>query len=113
MITIDALKEMGCNVEEGLHRCMDNEDFYLMLVNKSLKDEQIVELKQSINDKNLKRGFEVAHALKGVYGNLSITPLYEVVVEITELLRKEADVDYHPYLDKIETLYNQLKALAQ
>ena len=33
MLTIDSLRRFGANTEEGLSRCMDNEDFYLRLVN--------------------------------------------------------------------------------
>ena len=32
MITIDALKEYGANVDEGLSRCMNNEALFLKLV---------------------------------------------------------------------------------
>ena len=33
--------------------------------------------------------FEIAHSLKGVYGNLSLTPLYEPMCELTELLKRQ------------------------
>ena len=51
--------------------------------------------------KDLKAAFEAAHALKGVLGNLSLTPLYTPVVEITELLRSNTDMDYKSLLDTI------------
>ena len=51
MITIEKLKAYGANVEEGLQRCMNNEDFYLMLVNKSLANNQIPNLEEAINNK--------------------------------------------------------------
>ena len=52
--------------------------------------------------------FEAAHALKGVLGNLSLTPLYEPVQEITELLRNRTEMDYTPLL---ETILEQRKIL--
>ena len=33
MLTIEKLKAYGANVDEGLSRCMNNETFYLRLVN--------------------------------------------------------------------------------
>ena len=32
MLTIDALKQLGCNTDEGLSRCMGNEAFYFKSV---------------------------------------------------------------------------------
>ena len=112
MITIEKLKAYGANVEEGLQRCMNNEDFYLMLVNKSLANNQIPNLEEAINNNDLQKAFEIAHALKGVYGNLSITPLYDAVVEITELLRNKVVMDYNPLVNKIKNLYQSLADLA-
>ncbi|MDD5942775.1 Hpt domain-containing protein [Fibrobacter sp.] len=62
---------------------------------------QFRKLKDSIAAKDLKAAFEAAHALKGVLGNLSLTPLYTSVVEITELLRNNTDKDYKSLLDTI------------
>lgn len=38
MITIDGLRAFGAGVDEGLARCMNNEAFYVRLVEKVLKD---------------------------------------------------------------------------
>lgn len=111
MITIPGLKELGCNVEEGLQRCMNNADFYLMLVNKALKDENIINLKNAINSGDYQKGFEVSHAMKGVYGNLSLTPLFNLVVEICEHLRNKDEMDYAPLVKEIESLYFKIKSL--
>ena len=113
MITIEKLKAYGANTEEGLQRCMNNEGFYLMLINKSLANNQIPALEEAVNNHDLQRGFEVAHALKGVFGNLSITPLYDVVVEITEHLRNKEEMDYAPLLKQIKERYQALVDLSK
>ena len=38
-MTIDDLKRFGANTEEGIHRCMGNENFYLRLVKMMPKDQ--------------------------------------------------------------------------
>ena len=38
MLTIEKLKAYGANVDEGLSRCMNNETFYLRLVNMAAND---------------------------------------------------------------------------
>ncbi len=112
MITIEKLKAYGANVEEGLQRCMNMPDFYLMLVNKSIANNQIPSLEEAINSNDLQKAFEIAHSLKGVFGNLSITPLYEAFVEITEPLRNKVAMDYNPLLTKIKNLYQSFADLA-
>ena len=87
MLTIDKLREFGADVDEGLARCMNNEDFYLMLVGKAIDDKRLSLLEQQLARKDLDAAFETAHALKGMYANLSLTPLTKPVSEMTELLR--------------------------
>ena len=38
MLTVDALRQIGVNTKEGLGRCLNNEAFYLRLVNMALDD---------------------------------------------------------------------------
>ena len=47
-----------------------------------------------LKKKDLDAAFDAAHALKGVLGNLSLTPLYEKASKITELLRARSEADY-------------------
>ena len=39
MMTIESLKAAGANVEEGLSRCLNKEDFYLKMVNMGLTNQ--------------------------------------------------------------------------
>ena len=100
-MTIDRLKELGANVEEGLERCMGMEDFYIEMVELGLSDERFEELGPTLEAGNLENAFEQVHALKGVIGNLALTPLYETVCELTEHLRAKEQIDYKPLYDKL------------
>lgn len=111
MITIESLKQYGANVEEGLKRCMNNEEFYLKLVTKAVDDASYDRLKAALDENDLDAAFEAAHALKGVSANLSLTPIYEPVYEITELLRSRTETDYSEYLKKITDKKDELKNL--
>jgi hypothetical protein len=62
---------------------------------------------------DLDRSFGIVHNLKGSVGNLSLTPLYRPICEMTELLRERAQVDYGPYLDEIQTQHEKLLELIQ
>ena len=47
MLTIDALRGSGADVDDGLNRCMNNESFYLRLVGKALADGGFTKLRAS------------------------------------------------------------------
>ena len=111
MLTVDNLREYGADVEEGLKRCMNNESFYLMLVGKALDDNRLGQLEQQLSAKDLDGAFESAHALKGMYANLSLTPLSKPVSEMTELLRSRTDRDYSGLLAEAKSQFEKLKSL--
>ena len=101
MITIDELKDYGANVDEGLARCMGNEALYLKLVGTIPNEANFDKLSTALKENNLDAALDAAHALKGVTGNLALTPLYEPLVEITELLRARTEMDYSELLATI------------
>ncbi len=111
MITLDALRAFGADVDDGLRRCMNMESFYLGLFAALKGDRHVEDLKEAIAAKDLDRAFELAHALKGVYANLSLTPLSRPVQEITELLRARTDTDYTPLLEELSARKAELDAL--
>lgn len=113
MLTIDALREYGANVEDGLSRCLGKEDFYLKLVNMAIKDPGFENLKSAVEVGNLDAAFDAAHALKGVLGNLALTPLFTPASEMTELLRARTQMDYSSYVETILAERDKLTALAE
>ena len=100
-MNIEKLRELGANVDEGLERCMGMEDFYLEMIELGLSDDRFEALGKALEEGNLDDAFEHAHALKGVVGNLALTPLYETVSEMTENLRAKVQTDYEVIYKKI------------
>lgn len=111
MITIDNLKKFGANTDEALQRCMGNEALYLKLVNRFLEENAFLDLKQAIAKHDLEEAFHISHSLKGVLGNLSLTPLYNVIYDLTELLRNRTETNYQDCIDKYERCYVELANL--
>lgn len=110
-MTLDDLAAFGANVHEGLTRCMSNEGFYLQLV-ESIKDEDGFDaLKDAIAANDLDAAFDAAHSLKGILGNLAITPLFEPMSEITELLRAREEADYPALVENILRKRDEFRAL--
>ena len=75
---------------------------YLRLVDKELQDPNFDRLKDAVGAGDLDKGFEAAHALKGVLANLALTPILVQVQEVTELLRSRTQTDYGPLLAGID-----------
>ena len=101
MLTIEGLQALGVNTQEGLERCLNNEAFYFRLVTKALEDDHVERLQAAIDANDLDTAFELVHALKGVFGNLALTPLFDIVNEMTERLRNREQIDYTDYLTAI------------
>lgn len=100
-MTVDDLKKAGADTDSGVARCVGKEDFYLRLVGMVLQDAQFDDLKAAVERKDLAAAFGYAHTLKGMLGNVSLTPLLRPVEEMTEALRAETDMDYTPLLDEM------------
>ncbi len=113
MLTIEGLDKLGANTGEGLSRCLGREDMYLRLVPKALNDENFEKLKSSINNGDLTTAFEAVHAIKGVSGNLSLTPIYKKAEELTTLLREKTEADYAVIADELITIRDKFKALCE
>lgn len=111
MLTIDALNELGVNTKEGLMRCMNNETFYFKMLKMGLSGDYFDKLGKALMENNLDEAFEAAHALKGVLGNLAVTPIYNPLAEMTEMLRAKKQADYVKMYKPIVDLKNKILAL--
>ena len=111
MLTIQALKDLGANTDEGLARCLNNEAFYLRMVGMALADDGYEKLDEAVRRGDYTEGFEKAHALKGILSNVSLTTLAIPVSEITEDLRARKDKDYTDILKQIADEVAKYRAL--
>ncbi|WP_295092771.1 Hpt domain-containing protein [Ruminococcus sp.] len=111
MITIEKLRDFGADVDDGLARCLEREDFYIMLVRKTIEDKRISLLEQQLKKGELTGAFDTAHELKGMYSNLALTPLTKPVTEMTELLRSRTDTDYTDLVNELKNKFERLCAL--
>lgn len=108
MLTIDDLRRFGANVQDGMGRCMNDESFYLEMVRMTLNEKSFDKLSDAIRSGDRKGAFEAAHALKGITGNVALTPLYEPLTEMTELLRGAAAGAETPIDDVCRTYLDQI-----
>jgi HPt (histidine-containing phosphotransfer) domain-containing protein len=111
VFTKEGLKNLGANVDEGICRCMNNEEFYLKMAEMAINDSSFEQLDELVRKGDLDAGFEKAHALKGVLNNVSLTSLAEPIMELTEHLRARTEMDYSDLLDRIAEKLKEYRAL--
>lgn len=111
MLTIETLNGFGADTREGLGRCMGNEAFYFRLIGMAAGDANFEKLKTALAAGDLDAAFEASHALKGILGNLSLTPLFAPASEMCELLRARTQMDYGPLLEQLMEQKAKLDAL--
>ena len=113
MLTLKELEDFGVDVKEGLNRCMNNEGFYLKMVKMGVSNEYFDSLGKYLESGKLDEAFEAAHALKGVIGNLALSPIYDPLAELTELLREKQEGDYAGIYKTIKERRNALLSMCQ
>ncbi|MBE5905835.1 MAG: Hpt domain-containing protein [Lachnospiraceae bacterium] len=77
----------GADVEGVMDRFMEDEDLLMMCLDQFVADDEIAQLEECMGKEDYKQAFEVAHALKGVTGNLGLTPLFQATCILVESLR--------------------------
>ena len=87
MELIEELKVLGIDVDDALERFMGNASLYERMLKKLPDMIKSASVQPDFDCENYEDIIEKAHKLKGVTGNLSITPLYRAYTEIVNLLR--------------------------
>lgn len=106
---LELLKDWNCDIETAMDRFLNNEDLFLSCLNTFAKDPGFDQLSKAIADKDYDVAFEYAHNLKGVSGNLGLTPLYSALVTIVESLRAKQIGNITAELDDVNEQFSLYK----
>lgn len=87
------LEESGADVEATLKRFMGNDGIYQKFLGKFPNDPNYANLGTNMESGDYEEAYKCAHALKGVVGNLGLTPIFENVSTLVEELRNKANAD--------------------
>ena len=94
----------GADVEGVMDRFMEDEELLLSCLDQFVEEDEIPALKESLEKQDYSQAFEIAHAMKGVTGNLGLTPLYTATCELVESLRAHV---YDHVEEQFETVRNK------
>jgi HPt (histidine-containing phosphotransfer) domain-containing protein len=89
---LNKLKNWGCDINGALERFLNDKDLYCECLLMFVEDDNFKSLKLHINDEDKKVPFSYVHTLKGVAGNLGLSPLFESLSELCDALRVD---DYY------------------
>lgn len=99
----------GADYNAAMARFMGNEVTYLRILNMLFQDTNLQKLGDALSRGDLAGAFEAAHTLKGVAGNLGLTPFYESVCSIVEPLREGAQRDYSQMYQNILSEFKKVE----
>lgn len=99
MDLFEDLKVLGVNIDDGLRRLNGNATLYKRLLNAFVGTLEKYYIDLDFDENNCTEITEKAHAIKGIAGNLSITPLYKSYTQIVDLLRANKSEDARKILE--------------
>ena len=110
MDLITELNGMGVNTQEGLARCMNKAELYERLLKKVPANIEQLEVLSLIDGGDYAAATANAHTIKGVAGNLSLSPLFTAYTEIVNLLRADKHEEARRILVDILPVQEQITA---
>ena len=105
---------IGGDYDRALQMLM-NDAFITKLLKKFAEGSYYDELRKAREDNDVPHTFAITHTLKGVAGNLSLSPIYEKASAICEATRNKKDgVDVSKEMDElIETTSSIIKKIKE
>ena len=98
----------GADYNSTMARFMGKEAMYLKFLDMLFKDDNLEKLGTALEQQDYEAAFAAAHTLKGVVGNMGLTPLFNAVCAIVESIRKrEVPEDYNVLYQIIQTGFLQ------
>ena len=88
---------------------MMNDILIAKLLGKFIVNNSCEQVISSYEKKDYRDVFAASHSLKGVAGNLALTPLFELASNITEATRNSDDVNLDKEIEELKNVYQLIK----
>lgn len=108
---LDELREWGCDIEGAMERFLEDEELYYSCLEILVEDEGLKRLGEELKAGETEEAFDCAHTLKGVIGNMGLTPMFEIMVRIVEPLREGRIENLEPVYEELVEAKDYLKRL--
>jgi HPt (histidine-containing phosphotransfer) domain-containing protein len=85
-----AEEKIYINFDEGMKRVMNNGKFYAKLLGKFKSDTSMADLELRLAAGDMEEAQILAHTLKGLAGNLSLTELFKQIQDLESRIKERA-----------------------
>ena len=99
---LEKLRAWGCDLDGALERFLGDEELYKSCLPMVAEDESF---------DGLKKAFDCAHTLKGVFANMGITPMFDTVEKIVEPLRAGINDGLMPVYEELSREREHLRSI--
>lgn len=110
MSMMEELKALGVDTDEGVTRFVNNAALYEKMVKRFVDSAESTKVAEFLESGDLETAKANAHSLKGVTGNLSLTPLFAGYSEIMTLLRSDEIAQAKQKLTELLPVQEQIVA---
>lgn len=98
---MERLTAYGADTVGAMGRFLDDQELYASCLDIFLEDPNFAKLGEALSAKQYADAFDYAHTLKGVAGNMGLTPMYEAICSLVEPLRANK-------YDQLDSLYAEI-----
>lgn len=105
---LEALKEIGVEVDKTISRFMDNSEIYITFLKRFPDEDRIAPVKDAVSERDFEKLSQTAHKLKGVSANLGMTELSESARCLELQAKEKSDENIEDNLKLTEKLYMEM-----
>jgi HPt (histidine-containing phosphotransfer) domain-containing protein len=102
-------EEIGGSYQDALNIMM-NDALISRMLTKFIAGDSVDKLLAAYEAKDYRAVFAASHALKGVAGNLALSPIFQLASKITEATRNEDGVNLDAEFAELKKTYELIKA---
>lgn len=110
-VFLEQMEAYGADVPAALERFMNREAMYLKFFKMFMAKNSCADLAAQLDRGDYEQARRSAHSLKGVTGNLELTPLYEAVLALEQALRRDEQAPLDGLQKQVQTLYQKLEQI--
>lgn len=107
----NSLIQLGFNETAVMPRFVGDWDFYTSCLQSFLEEDEISQLKKTLEDNDSHESFKHLHALKGVVGNLGLMRMYDDICVMVEKFRNNNTENWQPDFEKVTNDYKILTSI--
>lgn len=86
---LEEMREYGADVDGTMERLIGDEELYKEFLKMFIADDSFDNLEKNLKTEDYEQIFEAAHTLKGLSGNLGLTPMFDAICVIVEAVRNK------------------------